>query len=126
MNRERDAHDHLSALLPAASRRRLSNHIGRAFRGTVGAKIGLRIIVRAVAAEMLAAGAPESSVAAAFESCVRNHPARIGCDSHSLISGKSRASMLIELASECISDIVRPASGTPNRSRKSPTDTGAA
>jgi hypothetical protein len=108
MNRERDAHDHFPALVPAASGRRLSSHIGRAFRGGVGAKTGLRTIVRSVAAEMLAAGATEGSVMRALGACVRNHPARIGRDVQSLISGKSHSTILIELADECIADVARP------------------
>jgi len=108
MNRERDAHEHFPALIPAASGRRLSSQIGRAFRGGVSAKAGLRAIVRSVAAQMLAAGATEGSVTRALETCVRDHPARIGRDPHSLISGKSHSSILVELAYECVAGVARP------------------
>src|SRR4051812_34100139 len=101
MKREGDAYEHFPPVLPAASRRRLSNHIARAFRGGVGAKTGLRTIVRSVAAEMLAIGATEGSITRALETCVRDHPAGIGYDPHSLMSGKSHSTMLVELAHEC-------------------------
>lgn len=114
MNRERDAHDHFPSILPTASRRRLSSQIGRAFRGVYGARSGLRTILRAVAAEMLAAGATAGLVTRALETCVRYHPARIGCDPHSLMSGRSHSAMLVELASECVADVAKPETDAPN------------
>jgi hypothetical protein len=107
MNRERDAHDELPAVLPAASGRRLSNQIGRAFRGTFGAMTGLRILMRSVAAEMLAAGASEECIAKALEACVLNHPARTGRDSSSLMSGQSRSAAFVALANECIAAVAQ-------------------
>jgi CheY-like chemotaxis protein len=118
MTREQEAQDNVPATVPAASGRRLSNQIGRAFRGTFGAKTGLRTIMRSVAAEMLAAGATEQSVARALEMCVLHHPARTDCDSHSLISGASHSAVLIELASECVADVARSDGGAVRSPRK--------
>ena len=101
VNRERNAHENFPAVLPAASGRRLSSQIGRAFRGTFGAKTGLRTLMQSIAAKMLADGVTEHDIAHTFETCVMQHPARSGCDSHSLISGKAHSAVLVELAHEC-------------------------
>jgi hypothetical protein len=102
MNRERDAHDNFPPLVPVASGRRLSSQIGRAFRGTFGATTGLRTLMQSIAEQMLAGGVTQQDIAQAFETCVMQHPARIGCDSQSLISGKAYSAVLVELASECV------------------------
>ena len=90
------------AVVPAASGRRLSSQISRAYRGTFGAETGLRTLMRSIAAQMLAAGATEECVRQAFELCVMDHPARAGRDSHSLISRKSHSATLVEIANECV------------------------
>ena len=102
VNRERDAHDNFPAVLPPASGRRLSSQIGRAFRGTFGAKTGLRTLMQSIAATMLADDMTEQDIAQAFETCVMQHPARSSCDSHALISGKAHSAALVELAQECV------------------------
>jgi hypothetical protein len=106
VNRERDAHENFPTILPAASGRRLSSQIGRAFRGTFGAQTGLRTLMQSIAAKMLVDGVTEQGIAQAFETCVLQHPARMGRDSHSLISGKSHSAMLVELANECVAAAV--------------------
>jgi len=125
MNREQHAQNDAQAILPAASGRRLSNQIGRAFRGTFGAKTGLRTIIRSVAAEMLAAGATKESVARALETCVLDHPARADCDSHSLVSGTLHSTVLVELASECVADVARSDGETVNSAREPATGSAA-
>jgi len=107
MKGERHAEQNAPAIIPAASGRRLSNQIERAFRGTFGAQTGLRTIIRSVAAQMLAAGATEESVARALETCVLHHPARTGRDSPSLVSGTSHSTVLVALACECVADVAR-------------------
>jgi hypothetical protein len=102
VNRERDAHENVPAVLPTASGRRLSCQIGRAFRGTFGAKTGLWTLMQSIAAKMLSDGVTEQGIAQAFETCVMEHPARSGCDSHALISGKAHSAALVELAHECV------------------------
>src|SRR6185312_11146801 len=111
MNRERDAHDHFPPTLPAASGRRLSSQIGRAFRGTFGAETGLRTLLRLVAKEMLAAGATEQCVRETLERCVMEHPARVGRDANSLLSGKSHSAVLVEIANECVAAVAGDKTG---------------
>jgi len=101
-NRERDAHDSVPTVVPAASGRRLSSQIGRAFRGTFGAETGLRTLMQSIAEKMLADGVSAQGIAQAFETCVMQHPARTGCDSHSLNSGKPHSAVLVALATECV------------------------
>lgn len=101
-NRQRDAHDSVPTVVPAASGRRLASQIGRAFRGTFGAKTGLRTLMQSIAEKMLADGVTAQGVAQAFEACVMQHPARTGCDSPSLISGKPPSAVLVGLATECV------------------------
>lgn len=104
MKQERETLDSFPAAISLASERRLANQIGRAFRGTFGAKIGLRTIMRSVAAEMLATGASAESVTRALEMCVLHHPARIDADSHTFVAGASHSTTLVQLACECIAD----------------------
>ena len=108
VNRERDAHDNFPAVLPPASGRRLSSQIGRAFRGTFGAKTGLRTLMQSIAAKMLADSVTEQDIAHAFETCVMDHPARSGCDSHSLISRRAQSAALVALAHECVAAAAAP------------------
>lgn len=125
MNRERNAHDHLPPLVPVASGRRLSSQISRAFRGTFGAKTGLRTLMQSVAEKMLADGVTAPEIARAFETCVMQHPARIGCDSHSLISGKAHSAALVELATECVAAAsLRDTVGGPLQVRRLPSNPG--
>jgi CheY-like chemotaxis protein len=127
---DRHAEVRPEAVLPAAGGRRLSNQIGRAFRGTFGAKTGLRTIVRSVAAQMLAAGATPESVERALETCVLDHPARLGCGSDSLLTGKLHSMALVALACECVGDVARPdggvvsSSGTRTRRSATPRSRG--
>lgn len=102
VNRERDAHDNFPAVLPAASGRRLSSQIGRAFRGTFGAKTGFATLMQSIAATMFADSVSEQDIMRAFEIRVMDHPARAGCDSQSLITGTSHSAALVALAHECV------------------------
>ena len=102
MNREREANDNVPAGLAPTSGRRLSSQIGRAFRGTFGAETGLRTLMQSIAAMMLADSVTEQEIIQAFESCVMDHPARGGGDSHAPITGKSQSAALVALAHECV------------------------
>jgi hypothetical protein len=62
--------------------------------------------MRSVAAEMLAAGTAEQCVRQTFELCVMCHPARVGRDSQSLISGQSHSAALVAIANECVAAVV--------------------
>src|SRR5260370_78549 len=62
-----DQTERLDQVLPDAAARRLSNQIARAYRGTYGARTGLRTIVRSVARQMLNAGSPPEVVSRVIE-----------------------------------------------------------
>lgn len=82
---------------PAATARRLSNQIARAFRGTYGARTGLRTIVRLTTQQMLLAGTSRDSIQRTLESCVLNHPARVVSDPHNIVTGESQSTTLAQL-----------------------------
>jgi len=92
-------------VLPAAAVRRLSNWIARAFRGSYGARTGLRMIVRSAASEMLAAGSSPGAVARTFERCVLDHPACQMGDRQNVLTGKAHSRMLIDITRQCIAEL---------------------
>jgi hypothetical protein len=93
------------AVLPDAAARRLANQLARAFHGTYGAPTGLRVIVRAVARQMLVAGSSEAAVARTFERCVMNHPA-CPADSKSL-TDMAQPRMLVALTQQCVAEVAQ-------------------
>ena len=72
-----EAHDATNGVLPRADARRLSNQIARVYRGTFGARTGLRTIVRTMARQALSAGAAPGDIARALEIQVLSHSARM-------------------------------------------------
>jgi hypothetical protein len=56
------------AIVPEAAGRRLSNQVTRAYRGTYGARAGLRTLVRAMSVQLLRAGASAASALPALVS----------------------------------------------------------
>lgn len=93
------------AVLTPASARRVSNQIGRAYRGTYGAKTGLRTIVRAIARQLLVDGLTTDVVARAFEQCVLMHPDRPGHDPLNVVTGQTYSEMLVALTRESIASV---------------------
>src|SRR5437879_8720573 len=89
-------------VLPDAAARRLSNQIARAYRGTYGARTGLRTIVRSVARQMLNAGSPPDVVSRVLERYVLNHPAGLAADPRSLVTGELNSATLVELTQQCV------------------------
>ena len=83
---------------PPGTARRLNNQIARAFRGTYGARTGLRTIVRLTTLQMLQAGTPRATIQRTIESCVLNHPARDVRDPHNIVTGESQSTTLAQLA----------------------------
>ena len=83
----------------------MSNQIGRAYRGTYGAKTGLRTIVRAIARQLLMDGSSTDAVARAFEQCVLTHPDRPGHDPQNVVTGQSYSDMLVALTRESIASV---------------------
>jgi hypothetical protein len=82
---------------PAATARRLSNQIARAFRGTYGARTGLRTIVRLTTQQMLLAGNSPDTIRRTLESCVLNHPARVLNDPQNIVTGETQSATLAQL-----------------------------
>ena len=63
---------------PPATARRLNNQIARAFRGTYGARTGLRTIVRLTTHQMLLAGTPRDAIQRTLEWMQKNGAQAIG------------------------------------------------
>lgn len=91
--------------LSDAAERRVSNQIARVYRGTYGARTGLRIIVRSLARQMFAAGMSQETAAQAFEDCVLNHPDRAGRDRHSIATGEAESAGIVQLTRECVAEV---------------------
>jgi len=101
----------LMALLPDLAARRLSNQIARAFRGTYGARTGLRTIARAVARQMLNAGMTPDAIALTFERCVLDHPDRLIGERRNILAGEPHSRMLVELTRACVAEVARNGAG---------------
>ena len=94
-----------SALTDAASRR-MSNQLGRAYRGTYGARTGLRIIVLPLARQMIRGGVSPDSANGMLERCVLDHPSRIIGDAQNSLGGAAHSGLLIDLMHECVAAAV--------------------
>jgi len=94
-----------SALTDAASRR-MSNQLARAYRGTFGARTGLRIIVLPLARQMIRGGVSPDAAIDVLERCVLDHPSRIIGDAQQSIEGGAHAGTLIDLMHECVAAVV--------------------
>lgn len=94
------------AVLAPAARRRLSNQIERAFRGTYGAKTGLRTLVCTMAGDLLARGATSDAVAKSFEECVFEHSADPAATPRAVVAGQASSATLVALIRECVSTVV--------------------
>jgi hypothetical protein len=66
------------AIVPKAARRRLSNQVARAYRGTYGARTGLRTLVRAMSVQMLRAGSSPEAIARALSDVALKCPVVVG------------------------------------------------
>ncbi len=97
--------DARGAGLPPAAAQRVSNQVGRAFRGTYGAKTGLRSLVRGLAAPMLASGTLPETVIQAFQKIVLEHPARVVGDPRNVVTGVLQSDMLMEVIRDCVSAV---------------------
>lgn len=94
----------LDGVLSDAAARRLSNQLARAYRGTYGAEVGLRMIVRSVARQMIQAGSSPESVSRTFERYVLDHPSFSGVDPRIVLTGRVNSRTLIELTQQCVAD----------------------
>jgi hypothetical protein len=66
----------------------------------------LRTILRSVARQMLSAGASAESVSHVFERYVLNHRAGLVADPRNFVTGKNHSQMLVEVAQQCVADVV--------------------
>ena len=89
-----------SAIVPAAAGRRLSTQVARAYRGTYGARIGLRTLVKSVSVQMVRNGLSPDAVARALAEYVVSCPAPTGCDPSNARDEALRAGVLAELVAE--------------------------
>lgn len=87
------------------ARRRLSNQIARAYRGTYGARTGLRTLGRSIARRLLSAGWAPEVVSAALARVVLDHPACTGGGRRNLIAGDKRSIALVELTRQCVEEV---------------------
>ncbi|HEY2162863.1 MAG TPA: hypothetical protein VGH04_02680 [Gemmatimonadaceae bacterium] len=102
-----------SALTDAASRR-MSNQLARAYRGTFGARTGLRIIVLPLARQMIRGGVSPDAANGVLERCVLEHPSRTIGDAQQSMEGAAHSGMLIDLMHECVAAAVLECA-TPSR-----------
>ena len=86
--------------------RRLSNQIGRAYRGTYGAADGLRALVCATARQMLIEGATPRSVTRVLEECVLVHPDRPE-GAPKAMSDAADSATLVKLTRDCVAGVAR-------------------
>jgi hypothetical protein len=93
------------ALNDAASRR-MSNQLARAYRGTFGARVGLRIIVLPLARQMIRGGVSPEAANSMLERCVLDHPSRIVGDAQNSTVGAAPSGLLIDLMHECVAAAV--------------------
>ena len=91
-------------VLPEEARRRLSNQIGRAYRGTYGARTGLRTLACAIARRMVGEGWSPVAVSAALSGFVANHPASASADRQTVATAE-RSIALVELTRECVAEV---------------------
>lgn len=93
------------ATLAPAAMRRLSNQIGRAYRGTYGATTGLRTLVQVMARQLLVAGSTPQAVARAFEECVVSHPGHNIDRPRNIMANESDSVLLVEVTRECVATV---------------------
>ena len=94
-----------SALTDAVSRR-MSNQLARAYRGTFGARTGLRIIVLPLARQMIRGGVSADAANGMLERCVLDHPCRIIGEAQHSTAGAAHSGLLIDLMHECVATAV--------------------
>ena len=94
-----------TALTDAASRR-MANQLARAYRGTFGARTGLRIIVLPLARQMIRGGVSPDVANDVLERCVLDHPSRVIGDAQRSMEGVAHSGMLIDLMHECVAAAV--------------------
>lgn len=98
--------DSLPVALTDDARRRLSNQIARAYRGTYGAQTGLRTLGQSIARRMIDAGWSPEAVSAALARVVLDHPASTSSDRRARAMGEPDTIALVEVTRQSVADIV--------------------
>ena len=111
------------AVVPDAAARRLSTQVARAYRGTFGARAGLRTLVRSVSVQMLRGGSSPEAVARALADYVLNCPAPAFVDSSTATNDAVRATALVALTAEYVSDVAVEMAGRSATIAATPRDT---
>jgi hypothetical protein len=94
----------------------MANQLARAYRGTFGARTGLRIIVLPLARQMIRDGVSPDAANGVLERCVLDHPSRTIGESQPSIDGGAHSGMLIDLMHECVAAaVLECAPATPSR-----------
>lgn len=104
--------DPVQSVLTDQSRRRLRNQVGRAYRGTYGARTGLRTLARQFAVRLMEAGWLPESVSAALARVVLEHSAS-NQGARNLLTGVTLSTTLVELTEQSVADAVVELSQRP-------------
>ena len=97
------------AIVPEAAGRRLSNQVARAYRGTYGARTGLRTLVRAMSLQMLRAGASPDAVARALSEFAASCPvvAGLAATRNDAVAASALPALMSEYSSELAIELER-------------------
>jgi hypothetical protein len=114
------------AVVPDAAARRLSTQVARAYRGTYGARAGLRTLVRSVSIQMLRSGSSPEAVSRALEDFILSRAAPAAVGSSIGINDAVRAHVRIALAADIADEMAeqRPTNGASTRGNASPNSPG--
>jgi hypothetical protein len=104
--------DPVRCVLTDQSRRRLRNQVGRAYRGTYGARTGLRTLARQFAVRLIEAGWVPESVSSALARVVLEHSAA-NQGARNLLTGVTLSTTLVELTQRSVADAVVELSQRP-------------
>jgi hypothetical protein len=111
-----EGEDPVRSVLTDQSRRRLANQVARAYRGTYGARTGLRSLGRLVALRMIGEGWSSEAVTAALARVVLDHSGAAGDEHKNLVTGETRSTELVEVMRRSVADAVLEISQRPRPS----------
>ena len=97
--------DPIRSVLTEQARRRLTNQVGRAYRGTYGARTGLRALSRQFAVRLIEARCSPESISAALARVVLDHSAS-NQGGRNLLTGRTLATALVELTRQSVAEAV--------------------
>lgn len=104
--------DPVRSVLTEQARRRLTNQVGRAYRGTYGARTGLRTLARQFAVRLIEARCSPESISAALARMVLDHSAS-NQGGRNLLTGETLSTALVELTRQSVADAVLELSRRP-------------